>query len=108
MRPEPGDDDLRPGLRHRRLPARRARVHRRSTTPYLDPDQKQHLRFDALKGWEIVDNTARLCVMNLLLHGIGAEDAESPIDVDDALKADPGDRFDMVLDQSAVRAGSRR
>jgi type I restriction enzyme M protein len=63
----------------------------------LDPAQRKHLRFDALKGWEIVDNTARLCVMNLLLHGIGAEDAESPIKVDDALKADPGDRFEMVL-----------
>src|SRR2546421_1108411 len=63
----------------------------------LDPDQRKHLQFDALKGWEIVDNTARLCVMNLLLHGIGAEDAPSPIEVDDALKTDPGDRFDMVL-----------
>ena len=63
----------------------------------LDPDQRRQLRFDALRGWEIVDNTARLCVMNLLLHGIGAEDAPSPIAVDDALKADPGDRFDMVL-----------
>jgi type I restriction enzyme M protein len=65
--------------------------------PYLDPDEKRHLRFDALHGWEIVDNTARLCVMNLLLHGIGAEDAESPIRVDDSLKGDPGERFDMVL-----------
>src|SRR5437763_4959694 len=65
--------------------------------PYLDPDEKRHLRFDALRGWEIVDNTARLCVMNLLLHGIGDEDADSPIAVDDALKADPGDRFEMVL-----------
>jgi type I restriction enzyme M protein len=66
-------------------------------TQFLDPEQRVHLRFHALKGWEIVDNTARLCVMNLLLHGIGAEDAPSPIAVDDALKADPGDRFDMVL-----------
>jgi type I restriction enzyme M protein len=65
--------------------------------PYLDPDEKRRLRFDALRGWEIVDNTARLCVMNLLLHGIGAEDAESPIRVDDSLKADPGERFEMVL-----------
>ncbi|MCS7007878.1 MAG: N-6 DNA methylase, partial [Gaiellaceae bacterium] len=62
----------------------------------LDPDQKRHLRFDALRGWEIVDNTARLCVMNLLLHGIGSEEADSPITVD-ALKADPGERFGMVL-----------
>ena len=64
---------------------------------YLDPDEKRHLRFDALHGWEIVDNTARLCVMNLLLHGIGGEDANSPIVVDDALKADPGNRYEMVL-----------
>jgi type I restriction enzyme M protein len=68
-----------------------------STYPYLDPDEKKHLQFGALHGWEIVDATARLCVMNLLLHGIGAEDADSPIRVEDALKADPGDRFEMVL-----------
>lgn len=67
------------------------------TSPLLDPDEKHHLRYDALHGWEIVDNTARLCAMNLLLHGIGAADAESPIHVDDALKSDPGDRFDMIL-----------
>ncbi len=65
--------------------------------PLLDPDQKWQLRYDALHGWEIVDNTARLCAMNLLLHGIGAADAATPILVDDALKADPGDRFEMVL-----------
>ncbi|MGH3071379.1 MAG: N-6 DNA methylase, partial [Gaiellaceae bacterium] len=65
--------------------------------PYLDPDEKRHLRFEALRGTEIVDNAARLCVMNLLLHGIGAEDAESPIVIDDSLKADPGDRYEMVL-----------
>ena len=65
--------------------------------PYLDPDEKRHLRFDALHGVDIVDTVARLCVMNLLLHGIGAEDAESPIVVDDSLRADPGERFDMVL-----------
>ena len=63
----------------------------------LDPDQKRHLRFEAFHGWEIVDNTARLCVMNLLLHGIGAEDSDSPIRVEDALASDPGDRFEMVL-----------
>src|ERR1700682_3629619 len=31
-----------------------------STYPSLDPDEKRHLRFEALDGWEIVDNTARL------------------------------------------------
>src|SRR5438552_491095 len=44
----------------------------------LDPDQRGHLRFDALRGTEIVDNTARLCQMNMLLHGIGSPEAESP------------------------------
>jgi len=65
--------------------------------PYLDPDEKRRLRFEALRGCEIVDAAARLCVMNLLLHGIGAEDADSPIVVDDSLKGDPGDRYEMVL-----------
>ncbi len=57
----------------------------------LDPDQKRFLRGGESR------NTARLCVMNLLLHGIGSEEAESPIAVDDALKADPGERFELVL-----------
>jgi len=35
--------------------------------------------------------------MNLLLHGITAADAESPIRVEDALSADPGERFEMIL-----------
>ena len=63
----------------------------------LDRDQWDHLRHAALRGWEIVDNTARLCVMNLYLHGIGANGADSPIHVDDSLASDPGARFDMVL-----------
>jgi type I restriction enzyme M protein len=63
----------------------------------LDPDQRRHLRSGAFTGWEIVDNTARLCAMNLLLHGIESPESDSPINVADALIADPGDRFDMVL-----------
>src|SRR5437764_913621 len=63
----------------------------------LDPDEKRHLRYDALHGWEIVDQAARLCVMNMLLNGIGDENADSPIRVEDSLRADPGDRFEMVL-----------
>jgi type I restriction enzyme M protein len=65
--------------------------------PNLDPDQKRHVRSGLFTGWEIVDNTARLCAMNLLLHGIESPDSDSPIRVDDALRADPGERFDMVL-----------
>ena len=61
----------------------------------LDKDHKKHLRFNMFKGWEIVDGAARLCAMNLYLHGIGGE--ESPIVVGDSLASDPGDRFEMVL-----------
>jgi type I restriction enzyme M protein len=63
----------------------------------LDPDQKRHARSGLFTGWEIVDNTARLCAMNLLLHGIESPESDSPIHVDDALRADPGERLDMVL-----------
>jgi len=69
----------------------------------LDKGEKEHLRRYALRGWEIVDATARLCAMNLVLHGVGgpkgkdSESEESPIAVDDALRADPGRRFSMVL-----------
>lgn len=61
----------------------------------LTKDQKDELQHDTFRGWEIVDNTARLCVMNLYLHGIDGE--ESPITVNDSLISDPGERFDMVL-----------
>lgn len=61
----------------------------------LDIEQKKSLRYRTFKGWEIVDNAARLCVMNLFLHGIGGE--ESPIIVADSLASDPGERFDVVL-----------
>jgi type I restriction enzyme M protein len=61
----------------------------------LDKDEKKHLRFDALKGVEIVDNTARLCAMNLYLHGIGGDNC--PIRVGDSLAAKPSDAYDMVL-----------
>jgi len=69
----------------------------------LDRDQWHHLNHQALHGWEIVDNTARLCVMNLYLHGIGANGSgdpaggRSPIHVADSLAAHPGEYFDMVL-----------
>ncbi|MCA1954888.1 MAG: type I restriction-modification system subunit M [Anaerolinea sp.] len=63
----------------------------------LDSEQWWHLNHQALHGWEIVDNTARLCVMNLYLHGIGANGNGSPIRVADSLAAHPGQYFDIVL-----------
>ena len=63
----------------------------------LDPDEKKFLRDEALRGWEIVDATARICAMNLLLHGIGTPEGESLVTVDDSLRAQPSSHFDMVL-----------
>ena len=63
----------------------------------LDRDQLDHVTHHALRGWEIVDNAARLGVMNLHLHGIGANAETSPIHVGDSLASDPGERFSMVL-----------
>ncbi|MBI3697038.1 MAG: SAM-dependent DNA methyltransferase [Acidobacteria bacterium] len=61
----------------------------------LDKDQKKHLRFQALQGVEIVDNTARLCAMNLYLHGIGGD--QCPVQVADSLNQKPSDTYDIVM-----------
>jgi len=58
--------------------------------------EKKHLKEKTFKGWELVQSTARLCAMNLMLHGIGS-DEDLPIRVSDSLAADPGDRFNIIL-----------
>ena len=62
----------------------------------LDKDQKKHLRTKFVKGWELVPNTARLCIMNLYLHGIDADPCPIKSGVD-SLAGDPGERFSVVL-----------
>jgi type I restriction enzyme M protein len=70
-----------------------------AATHDLDRDEKTFLRDKAFFGTELVDNTARLCAMNLFLHGIGSSDpaAEPPIVVGDALVSEPTEKADMVL-----------
>lgn len=63
----------------------------------LNPLQRDHMRDSFAHGTELVDGTARLAAMNLLLHGIGTADGPSLIDVRDALIADPGERYSVVL-----------
>ena len=63
----------------------------------LTPTQRKHLRDKFVNGYELVDGTARLAAMNLLLHGIGTPDGDSLIEVKDALIADPGPRWKVVL-----------
>lgn len=62
-----------------------------------DPQQRAHLRDRFVHGVELVDGTARLAAMNLLLHGIGQPTGDSLIEVKDSLIADPGRRWSVVL-----------
>ncbi len=64
--------------------------------PHLTTAEKHHLKESAFTGWELVQATARVCAMNLLLHGIGSE-KNVPVHVADALTADPGLRYQVVL-----------
>jgi len=63
----------------------------------LDKAQKEFLKYQTFTGWEIVANTARLCLMNLFLHNIGDMNSMPPITRNDSLIADPGKRFDYLL-----------
>ncbi len=53
----------------------------------LDRDEKKRLKTKTLSGTELVAGVARLCVMNLYLHGIGGD--ESPIIEKDSLAQTP-------------------
>ena len=61
---------------------------------------KAELRFlntEALRGVELVDCVARLCSMNLLLHGIGGDvDSAIPVQVKDGLAGKHGE-YELVL-----------
>ncbi|WBC17001.1 class I SAM-dependent DNA methyltransferase [Micromonospora sp. WMMA1998] len=63
----------------------------------LTPDQRRRLAHGAITGTELVDGTARLAAMNMLLHGIGTPDGPSLITVGDALGKEPASRVSLVL-----------
>ncbi len=63
----------------------------------LDKSEKEFLKFKTFRGWEIVANTARLCLMNLYLHNIGDLNSEPPIERADSLLVSPQTKFDYVL-----------
>ena len=63
--------------------------------PNMTKDQKRVLKESTFRGWELVQSTARLCAMNMMLHGIGGDTL--PLIVADSLASDPGDRFEIVL-----------
>ena len=63
----------------------------------MTPEQRDHLRDSLVSGVELVDATARLAAMNMLLHGIGTATGDSLIEVRDSLTADPGKRWSVVV-----------
>jgi type I restriction enzyme M protein len=62
----------------------------------LDKKQLTFLNTEELRGVELVDSVARLCCMNLVLHGIGSDATHVPVMVKDALAGKHGE-YEMVL-----------
>src|SRR5437899_4546498 len=62
----------------------------------LDKKQLTFLNTEQLRGVELVDSVARLCCMNLVLHGIGSDATHVPVMVKDALAGKHGE-YEMVL-----------
>lgn len=67
----------------------------------LTSSEKEFLKFKAFHGWEIEKSTARLCLMNLFLHGIGDLINTPDIVVTDSLKVNEKvevkNKVDLVL-----------
>ena len=74
-----------------------AHEHAAQGSESMTPTQRAKLQHELVRGFELVDGTARLAAMNLLLHGMGTADGESLIEVGDSLIADPGKRWSVVL-----------
>jgi len=62
----------------------------------LDKDQKRHLRKGFVHGVDLVPNTARLCIMNLFLHGVDADPCPIRSGVD-SLASHPGEHYSVVI-----------
>ena len=63
----------------------------------LDRAQKAFLKNSTFHGNEIVAGTRRLCLMNMLLHGIGEMTGETAVAPADALISPSAETFDYVL-----------
>jgi len=63
----------------------------------LDADRRRALNTGAIRGIELVRETARLASMNMLLHGIGQANGSELIEVRDSLAKTPSTTVDVVL-----------
>ena len=65
----------------------------------LDSVQALHLRNDAIRGSELVQEVTRLAAMNLLLHGVGpvSSSGEVPVVTQDSLAVVPSRKYDVIV-----------
>ncbi|WP_462203158.1 class I SAM-dependent DNA methyltransferase [Frankia sp. CcWB3] len=63
----------------------------------LSPEQRAGFSRGKIRGMELVDGTARLAAMNMLLHGIGHPNGNTLIDVGGALAGRYGGNPTMIL-----------
>lgn len=60
-------------------------------------DELTHLKMRALHGTDLVPNVARLCAMNLFLHGVGTDPDHPVVSVGDSLESPADELVNMVL-----------
>ncbi|TDC96136.1 class I SAM-dependent DNA methyltransferase [Actinomadura sp. 7K507] len=72
----------------------------------LDGDRRRALDSGAIRGVELVHETARLASMNMLLHGIGQANGRELIEVRDSLARSPLAHADVVLANPPFGVGS--
>ncbi|MGI4815659.1 MAG: type I restriction-modification system subunit M [Janthinobacterium lividum] len=63
----------------------------------LTKEEDNFIKFDTFHGWEIERSTARLCLMNLYLHGIGDLKKTPDIYVTDSLRIQLKEKVNIVL-----------
>lgn len=63
----------------------------------MDRDEKKRAREELVTGQELVPETARLCAMNLFLHGVGGVDSSPVISGKSSLDTPPTTLYSMVL-----------
>lgn len=69
-------------------------------------DQARKLQTGAITGYELVRETARLALMNMLLHGIGTSEARPLITIQVSLAKSPHKFYDIVLANPPFGVGS--
>ncbi|WP_329321243.1 type I restriction-modification system subunit M [Streptomyces sp. NBC_01715] len=69
-------------------------------------DKGRALQNGAITGYELVRETGRLALMNMLLHGIGSSEAKPLITIQDSLARPPKRHYDIVLANPPFGVGS--